>query len=67
MSGDRTHIGETLFEFRQVGKQLRVAAIDGATGTEVIVIAPLNAPRSQVQSVAQAKLRRRMAQTQSQT
>ncbi len=67
MSGDRTQIGETLFEFRQVGKQLRVAAIDGATGTEVIVIAPLNAPRSQVQSVAQAKLRRRMAQTQSQT
>lgn len=67
MSGDRTPTGETLFEFRQVGKQLRVAAIDGATGTEVIVIAPLNAPRSQVQSVAQAKLRRRMAQTQSET
>ena len=29
-----------LFEFTQLGQQMRVAAIDEATGTEVVVIAP---------------------------
>lgn len=49
-----------LFEFVQMGQVMRVAAIDEVTGTEVIVITPLNATRLQMQRVAAAKLRRKL-------
>lgn len=52
--------GQVLFEFTQVGPQMRVAAIDEATGTEVVVIAPLSATPMQMQQLALAKLRRRL-------
>ena len=55
--------GEVLFEFTQVGQMMRVAAIDVATDTEVIVITPVNAHRSQMQQLALAKLQRRLADT----
>ena len=51
---------EILFEFTQVGQQMRVAAIDVATQTEVVVIAPLRATQRQMQQLAEAKLRRRL-------
>ena len=54
--------GDVLFEFVQMGQQMRVAAIDEATGTEVVVITPLNATRLQMQRVAMAKLRRKLEQ-----
>jgi hypothetical protein len=54
--------GEVLFEFRQLGGQMRVAAIDAASGVEVVVIAPLSATRTQMQALALAKLRRRLGQ-----
>lgn len=54
--------GEVLFEFTQVGQQMRVAAIDVATGTEVVVIAPASASRHQMQTLALGKLKRRLAQ-----
>ena len=53
--------GRVLFEFVQLGQQMRVAAIDEATGTEVVVIAPLNAARGHMEQLALAKLRRRLA------
>lgn len=53
--------GAVLFEFVQVGQQMRVAAIDEATGVEVVVIAPLNAARGHMERLAIAKLRRRLA------
>ncbi|MCW5721995.1 MAG: serine hydroxymethyltransferase [Devosia sp.] len=49
-----------LFEFVQMGQVMRVAAIDEVTGTEVVVITPLNATRLQMQRVAAAKLRRKL-------
>ena len=58
---------EVLFEYVRVGAQMRVSAIDSATGTEVVIVAPANAPRSQIQQVALAKLRRKMAQSSGQT
>lgn len=63
MTGDRdgTKPGEVLFEFKQVGEQMRVAAIDAATSTEVVVIAPLTASRIQMQNLALAKLKRRLS------
>lgn len=53
---------EILFEYVQVGQQMRVAAIDSATGIEVIVVTPVSATRSQMQQLALAKLRRRLEQ-----
>jgi hypothetical protein len=57
--------GEILFEFVQMGKQVRVAALDPATGTEVVVIAPLTASQAQMQQLALAKLRKKMGAVQS--
>jgi hypothetical protein len=51
--------GEILFEFVQVGKQMRVAAIDAQTGIEVIVITPVSASKVQMQQLALAKLRKK--------
>jgi hypothetical protein len=58
--GDKS--GEVLFEFRQLGIQTRVAAIHVASGTEVVVIAPATATPLQMQNLALAKLRRRLAE-----
>lgn len=60
--GDRVSEAEVLFEYIQVGQQMRVAAIDSATGIEIVVIAPVSATRTQMQQLALAKLRRRLAQ-----
>jgi translation initiation factor 1 (eIF-1/SUI1) len=54
--------GEVYFEFTQLGGQVRIAAIDAKTGTEVVVIAPLTATQVQMQNLALAKLKRRMEQ-----
>lgn len=51
---------EVYFEFVQVGQQMRVAAIDAATGTEVIVITPVIATKHQMQQMALAKLRKKL-------
>ena len=53
--------GEVYFEFVQVGQQMRVAAVDATTGTEVIVITPVSATKLQMQQVALAKLRKKLA------
>lgn len=52
--------GEVLFEFVQVGPQMRVAAIHADTGTEVVVITPASASRAQMQQLALAKLRKKL-------
>ncbi len=54
--------GEVFFEFTRIGGQMRVAAIDAASGVEVIVIAPATATQIQMQTLALAKLRRRLQQ-----
>ena len=53
--------GEVLFEFTQLGQQMRVAAIDPATSVEVVIVAPLRATQIQMQHLALAKLKRRLA------
>ena len=54
--------GEIYFEFSQVGRQMRVAAIDADTGVEVIVITPVSATKMQMQQLALGKLRKKLAQ-----
>ena len=64
MQNDRGgEASDVLFEFTQMGQQVRVAAIDAATSIEVVVIAPASATPLQMQNLALAKLRRRMAET----
>lgn len=55
-------LGEVLFEFRHAGASVRVAAIHATTGIEVVAIAPASATPAQMQALALAKLRRRLAQ-----
>jgi translation initiation factor 1 (eIF-1/SUI1) len=52
---------EVLFEFRQVGTAVRVAAIDAATGTEVTIMGPATASRNDLQRLALSKLKARLA------
>jgi hypothetical protein len=53
--------GDVLFEFRQVGTVIRVAAIDPASGTEVTVMGPASASRSDLQRLALNKLKARLS------
>ena len=65
MSEDRSgKSGEVLFEFRQLGAQMRISAIDAATNTEVVVIAPATATPLQMQSLALAKLKAKLSEGQ---
>ena len=53
--------GEVYFEFVQVGRLMRVVAVDADSGIEVIVVTPLAATKLQMQQVALAKLRKRLS------
>lgn len=59
------NIGEVLFEFVQMGGQMRVAAVHANTGTEVTIIAPLTATELQMKNLALAKLRRALVRNSS--
>ena len=56
-------MGEIYFEFSQLGRQMRIAAIDADTGVEVVVIAPVSATKMQMQQLALAKLRKKLGET----
>ena len=61
MSGRSRGGGRTIyFEFTPVGHQVRVAAIDGATGIEVVIFGPARTAQSELERIAMAKLRRRL-------
>lgn len=52
---------EVILEMRPVGGVVRVAAIDVATGTEVVIMGPASASPQSLEQVAVAKLRRKLA------
>jgi hypothetical protein len=56
VSGDADR--EIIFETVRMGDAQRVAAIDVATGVEVVVIAPANAALADVRALALKKLER---------
>lgn len=60
MSNQAGH-GEVIIEMRPVGSVVRVAAVDVATGTEVVVFGPANAPHRSLEELAMNKLRRRLS------
>ncbi len=49
-------MSEILFEFVKQGNAIRVTAIDSATMTEAVTIAPLNMSKEQMQQLALEKL-----------
>lgn len=53
---------EVYFEFTPVGHAVRVAAVCGETGTEVVVMAPAGTARAVLEQLALRKLRWRLAQ-----
>jgi len=56
--------GEVYLEFQNVGNAVRVAAVDAATGTEVVIMGPATASQDELQRVAVQKLRTQLAKTQ---
>jgi len=55
-SGPQTPLGDVLFEFKRVGKVLRVTAIDAQTGTEVVMVADPRQNEYAIKSLAARKL-----------
>ena len=51
---------KTYFEFRPIGAQVKVSALDSVTGIEVSIIAPATATKINMQKIAQQKLQRAM-------
>jgi len=49
--------GEIIIETQRIGAILRVAAVDVATGTEVVFQAPATASRASIERLAASKLR----------
>ena len=49
--------GEVILEIQRIGDILRVAAVDVATGTEVVFQAPVSASRASINRLAASKLR----------
>ncbi len=55
-------LGEVFFEFTSVGHQVRVAAVDAATGVEVVIMGPAAASQHHLQTIALRKLQMRLRQ-----
>jgi hypothetical protein len=47
---------EVLFEFKQIGRSVKVTAIDARTGTEASIVGPAGGTDSELKRVALAKL-----------
>ncbi|MEM6710855.1 MAG: serine hydroxymethyltransferase [Pseudomonadota bacterium] len=58
---NRDDNGEIYLEIVPLETGLRITAIDAATGTEVVFAAPKNVARREINKLAAAKLRRRIA------
>jgi hypothetical protein len=59
-AGKNDKSGDVYFEFTAIGRTVKVAAIDAATGTEVVVMGPSTASKADLQQLALAKLRARL-------
>lgn len=58
---DREGADEVIFEIARVGDVQRVAAIDVATGVEVVIQAPANAALADVRALALKKLEKALS------
>ena len=53
--------GEVYLEFHQLGKVIKVTAVDAATGLEVVVMGPLTASQDDLKRLAVRKLEMQLA------
>jgi hypothetical protein len=58
---DDTEPRDVFFEITVMGTTAKVAAIDGASGVEVLVLGPATAAETELKRLALAKLRARLA------
>jgi hypothetical protein len=61
MPTDDTDLGEVYFEYRAIGATVRVAALHAATGTETVVIGPVQAAPADLERLALRKLKAALA------
>jgi hypothetical protein len=61
MTGNEPSPREVYFELTRLGASVKVVAIDAATGAEVTVIGPAGAAQSDLERLALAKLKARLA------
>jgi hypothetical protein len=61
MADDPAGPGNVYFELTRLGSAVKVVAIDGTTGTEVSVMGPASAAQSDLERLALAKLKARLA------
>jgi hypothetical protein len=61
MAASRADQGEVIIEMRPVGSVVRVAAVDVASGIEVVVFGPATAPQRALEELAINKLKRRLS------
>jgi hypothetical protein len=52
---------EILFEFKQIGRSVKVTAIDAKTGTEASIVGPAGGSELELKRLALAKLKYVMA------
>ena len=52
---------DVYFEFVAIGSTVKVSAIDAATGTEVSIVGPASATQADLERLALAKLKARLA------
>ncbi|HXY89512.1 MAG TPA: serine hydroxymethyltransferase [Xanthobacteraceae bacterium] len=57
----RAEAGEVIIEMRPVGSVVRVAAVDVASGTEVVVFGPATTAPRALEELAVAKLKRKLS------
>jgi hypothetical protein len=57
----KVEAAEVIIEMRPVGSVVRVAAVDVASGTEVVVFGPATTPPRALEELAVAKLKRRLS------
>ena len=60
MPGDPGQGREIIFEFVALGDSVRVAAVDVATGLEVVITGPVSTSQEDLQRIAARKLMRRL-------
>ncbi|MTH97758.1 serine hydroxymethyltransferase [Roseibium sp. RKSG952] len=60
MTSTAPRAGEIYLEYQRIGQQVRVTAIDGASGVEVVVFGPLKASEHDLKQLAVRKLQRRL-------
>jgi len=56
--------GEVYFEFHQIGRAMKVSAVDAASGIEVVIMGPASATQNDLQNIALRKLKVRMEREQ---